>query len=232
MPSSARRQLSRAASGLSLLVLTAACGGGSAATTTATGSAAPSSAAAVIGGTAVPPVTPAPPASPTSGALQAPVPVESTPPGDIPDNIAFVTYRNPAARYSFTYPEGWARTEKGTAVTFTDKLNGIQADVTGARATPTVAAVRASEVPRLRQTQPAFELRAVEAVTLPAGIGVRLVYRRNSAPDPVTGKQVRDEVESYLIARGSSSVRLDLFGPVGSDNVDAYRTISHSLALA
>jgi len=159
------------------------------------------------------------------------VPVESNPPGDIPDNVAFVAYRNTAGRYSFTYPEGWARSESGTAVIFTDKLNGIEADTAGAPVAPTVDAVRASELPRLQQTQPAFELRTVEPVTLPAGTGVRVVYRRNSAPDPVTGRQVRDEVESYLLAGGGRSLRLDLFGPVGSDNVDAYRTISRSLAL-
>lgn len=158
------------------------------------------------------------------------MPVESNPPGDIPDNLAFVAYRNAAGRYGFTFPEGWARSERGAAVTFTDKLNGIAADSTGVPADLSVAAVRAQEVPRLRRSQPAFELRTVEAVTLPAGRGVRVVYRRNSAPDPVTGRQVRDEVESYLITSGARHVRLDLFGPVGADNVDAYRTISTSLA--
>jgi hypothetical protein len=161
------------------------------------------------------------------------VPVESNPPGDIPDNLAFVAYRNNAGGYSVTYPEGWARTERGTAVTFTDKLNGIQIDTAGAPAAPTVDGVRAGEVPRLQTTQAAFELRSVEPVRLPAGTGVRLVYRRNSAADPVTGRQVRDEVESYLIAgAGGRSLRLDLFGPVGADNVDAYRTITRSLALS
>lgn len=167
-----------------------------------------------------------------SSAVQAPVPVESNPPGDIPDDLAFVAYRNTAGGYGFTYPEGWARTEQGTAVTFTDKLNGISADSAGAPASPTVDAVRQQEVPRLQQSEPAFELKTVEPVSLPAGQGVRLVYRRNSAPDPVTGRQVRDEVESYLIAHDGKQVRLDLFGPVGADNVDAYRTISRSLALS
>jgi hypothetical protein len=160
------------------------------------------------------------------------VPVENNPPGDIPDSVAFVQYRNAAGGYAFTSPEGWARSGRGTAVTFTDKLNGISADSAGVPATVSVDSVRAQEVPRLQKTEPAFELRTVEAVTLPAGPAVRVVYRRNSAPDPVTGRQVRDEVESYLIAAGGKHVRLDLFGPVGADNVDAYRTISRSLALS
>src|SRR3954451_2711602 len=55
----------------------------------------------------------------------APVPVESNPPGDIPDNLAFVRYANPAGGYSFTHPEGWARIVSGNRVRFTDKLNGV-----------------------------------------------------------------------------------------------------------
>ncbi len=209
--------------GVAVLAVLAGCGGGSAAPAAAPP---PSSSAA---GSAPPPGGTAPtPSNPG----QSPVPVENNPPGDIPDNLAFVPYRNPAGGYGFTFPEGWARSERGTTVTFTSKLDGIAADSAGVPADLNVAAVRAQEVPRLRKTQLAFELKTVEPVSLPGGQGVRVVYRRNSAPDPVTGKQVRDEVESYLIAKGSRHVRLDLVGPVGADNVDAYRTVSQSLVLA
>ncbi len=158
--------------------------------------------------------------------------MESNPPGDIPDNLAFVLYRNAAGGYAFTYPEGWARTEAGTQVSFTDKLNGLLADTAGLPSALTVDTVRQAEIARLQQGVGAFEFRSITAVTLPAGSGVRLVYRRNSAPDPVSGRQVRDEVESYLVAGSGRQVRLDLFGPVGADNVDAYRTISQSLKLS
>lgn len=217
-----RRRPSRLplAAGVGMIVLTAGCGGGSG--TTATGTAPTSAPTPSTAGTSAAPAS-------TSGSSQAPVPVESNPPGDIPDSIAFVAYRNAAGRYGFTYPEGWARLERGSAVAFSDKLNGLAADSAGVPADLSVAAVRAREIPRLQGSQPAFELRTVEAVTLPAGRGVRVVYRRNSSPDPVTGRQERDEVESYLIASGTRRVRLDLFGPVGADNVDAYRTISSSL---
>ena len=166
-----------------------------------------------------------------NGSAQTAVPVESNPPGDIPDSIAFVGYRNAVAGYGLRYPEGWARTESGSAVSFTDKLNGVAADTAGVPAQPTVDVVRRQVVPALQSSQPAFELRAVEAVRLPAGAGVRVVYRRNSAADPVTGRQVRQEVESYLVGNGRGQVRLELFGPVGADNVDAYRTIATSLTL-
>jgi hypothetical protein len=170
-------------------------------------------------------------ASGAAGGAQTPVPVESNPPGDIPDNLAFVRYTNAAAGYSFTHPEGWAEQENGVAVTFTDKLNGITADTASIPSQLDPATVRAQEVPRLSAAEAAFELVSVDPASLPAGKGVLVVYRRNSAPDPVTGRQVRAEVQEYLVSTGTSSVRLALFGPVGADNVDAYHTIAQSLTL-
>lgn len=217
---SARRTLSLITLAMSLVLALAACGGSSASTAGhATASAGPASGAST-----------SPPAAKTSSS-QAPVPVESNPPGDIPDNVAFVSYTNPAAGYSFTHPEGWARTVSGSRVTFTDKLNGVRADTAAMPRALDEASVRSAELPRLRSTQPAFELVSVSPASLPAGNGVKVVYRRNSVPDPVTGRQVRDEVEEYLVSNGSTGVRLSLFGPVGADNVDAYQTISTSLRL-
>ena len=66
-------------------------------------------------------------------------------------------------------------------------------------------------------------------VSLPAGSGVLIVFRRNSDPDPVTGRAYRDEVQEYEILAHGKLVRMDLAGPVGADNVDAYRTMSMSL---
>lgn len=209
------RGMALCAAGIALSLSLAACGSSS-----AVGAGAPTS-----------PAAPSSAGSPAAGGSQAPVPVESRPPGDIPDNVAFVSYTNPVAGYSFTHPEGWARTEDGSTVTFTDKLNGIRAGTTTLPTTLDEATVRSQELPALQAAQPAFELVSVAPVTLPAGSGVQVVYRRNSAPDPVTGRQVRDEVQEYLVSNGASAVRLSLFGPVGADNVDAYRTISQSLAL-
>jgi hypothetical protein len=163
---------------------------------------------------------------------QAPVPFESNPPGDIPDNIAFVPYRNSTGRYRFVHPEGWAQVVHGTSVRFTDKLNGVATQVVTAHAAPSVAGARRDDVPRLRSSVPAFQLRSVSAVTLPGGDSVLIVFRRNSDPNPVTGRQYRDEVLEYLLWRGGHEIRFDLFGPVGADNVDAYRTMSDSLRLS
>jgi len=157
--------------------------------------------------------------------------VESNPPGDIPDNLAFIPYTNRPGHYSFSQPEGWARTGHGVHVRFTDKLNGVTAESVSATRAPTVSSAKASDVPRLRASVPAFRLRDITAVTVPAGRGVHMVFRRNSDPDPVTGKVYRDEVEEYAVFSQGRLVRMDLYGPVGADNVDAYRTMSQSLKL-
>lgn len=174
------------------------------------------------------PGTPSPPAG---SPVQQAVPAEKNPPGDIPDNVAFVAYRNVPGRYTFSHPEGWAETTRGATVTFTDKLNGVQAMPGTATTAPTAARAQQHDIPQLRRSQAAFELRGISAVTEPAGRGVRIVYRRNSAPDAVTGRQYRDEVERYELVSGSRAVVVELYGPVGSDNVDAYRTMITSLRL-
>ena len=101
--------------------------------------------------------------SPTRGTQKAstgpakaakPVPVENNPPGDIPDNLAFIPYANKPGHYSFTHPEGWARTGHGVRVRFTDKLNGVTAESVSAPQAPTVSSTKASDVPRLRASVP------------------------------------------------------------------------------
>jgi len=162
---------------------------------------------------------------------QSAVSAEQNPPGDIPDNLAFVPYANPAGRYSFSHPEGWAQTGRGAQVLFTDKLNGVEVQPDTSTSAPTVGGARAKDVPDLQRSQAAFELRSVTAVTVPGGSGVDIVYRRNSAADPVTGRQYRDEVQRYELVSAGREVVVELFGPVGADNVDAYRTMVQSLRL-
>ncbi len=176
------------------------------------------------------------PASPTSAGPGAPaaqkaVAPENNPPGDIPDNLAFVPYSNAGGRYSFTHPEGWLQQVKGTGVLFTDKLNGVQVTPGPATQPPTVTSARSASVPALTRSQAAFELRKVAPASVPGGTGALIVYRRNSAPDEVTGRQYRDEVQRYELVSGGHEVVVELFGPVGADNVDAYRTMITSLKL-
>ena len=57
---------------------------------------------------------------------------EVNPPGDIPDDQVFVAYTPPAGGFSVKVPEGWARSEQGGAVVFTDNLNSIRMETVAA----------------------------------------------------------------------------------------------------
>jgi hypothetical protein len=153
-------------------------------------------------------------------------------PGDIPDTTAYIPYTNTGGGYTFVHPEGWAQSEQGTSVAFTDKYNGVSASVKTANGSPDVISAQATDIPALKVSEPAFEPVSVAEATLPAGRGVLIVYRRNSPPDPVTGRSVRQEVNRYEIFSGARVVTFDLIGAVGADNVDPYKRMSQSLQLS
>lgn len=154
---------------------------------------------------------------------------EVSPAGDIPDNQAFVEYAPPGASFAVKVPEGWARTVDGKATVFTDKLNAIRIEAAPAPSAPTVETVTATTVPALRGTATGFELGSVQAVSRKAGTAIRLTYRADSSPDPVTGKTVLDDVEQYVFFHKGTAVTLTLSGPKGADNVDPWRIVTDSL---
>jgi putative hemolysin len=153
---------------------------------------------------------------------------ESSPPGDIPDDQAFVAYTPPTGTYTVKVPEGWARTDAGDHVTFTDKLNTIDIDVVAASTAPTVASAKATEVPTLEKATTCFELVDVTSTTRTSGPFVLITYRADAAPDTVTGKVVRDDVERYESWKNGKEAVLTLTGPAGSDNVDPWKIVTDS----
>ncbi|MEU1692036.1 hypothetical protein [Streptomyces hirsutus] len=163
----------------------------------------------------------------------APAPTESNPPGDIPDNQAYVTYRPAGGGFTgFTVkvPEGWARTVQKDTTVFTDKLNTVRITTATASAAPTVGSVTNTVVPQLRSQVPKFASPKVSEVNRHAGRVVLLTYQADSAKDPVTGKVVRDAFERYAYYRSGHEVDVTLSGPVRADNVDPWRIISNSFA--
>lgn len=175
----------------------------------------------------------APGASSGSGAAVATPPVrvtESNPPGDIPDNQAYVAYRPTGAPVSVKVPEGWARSVTGSTTSFSDKLNRIEIVTSKSATAPTSPDVASQDVARLKASAPSFRLGKVATVSRPAGTAVLLTYQVDSAPDPVTGKVVRDAVERYTFYRNGNRVDLSLIGPVNADNVDPWRIVSSSVA--
>jgi hypothetical protein len=159
---------------------------------------------------------------------QEPVGQEQNPPGDIPDNQAFVPYTSADGGYTVSMPEGWARKEEGPNVTFSDKLHTFTVEVTCAAAAPTVDSANRVDVPALAQKEPAFALVGIKSIDLPAGPAVLIQYQTNSAPDEVTGKQIRLDVDRYELFKDGKLAAISLRVPAGSDNVDVSNMVSRS----
>jgi hypothetical protein len=139
---------------------------------------------------------------------------EKSPPGDIPDNQAFVAYSPPGAGYSVKVPEGWARSTSGGAVTFTDKLNSVRM-----QSLPAAQAKRAAQIAGGKMT----------TVTRSAGKTTLTTYTKSSAPDPVTGKVTQDAVQRYVYIHGNRGLVLTLTGAKGADNVDPWKIVTNSV---
>jgi hypothetical protein len=151
-----------------------------------------------------------------------------SPGGDIPDTQAFVAYTPPSGLYTLKVPEGWARTEQGGTTTFADKLNRIDVSTLPAAAAPTPETARTRELPAIQAAAKGFRSPTVSAVTPPGGAAVLVAYEADSAPDPVTGKTVRDAVQRYEFWRSGTELVLTLSSPVGADNTDPWKTVVNS----
>jgi hypothetical protein len=160
--------------------------------------------------------------APTAGAT------ETSPSGDIPDTQAYTAYQPAGGGFTVKVPEGWARTTTATAASFTDKLNRIEITSAAAPAAPTFQSVTSQVVPVLKGQVPAFAVGKVSVVSRSAGQAVLLTYQGDTAPDPVTGKVVRDAFERYSFQRNGREVVLTLSGPVQADNVDPWRIVTDS----
>jgi hypothetical protein len=150
------------------------------------------------------------------------------PPGDIPDNQAFVTYTSSA--YSLKVPEGWARTQTGAATTFVDKFNAIRVEIAKSAKAPTVASATGADVAALKKTVKSFHLVKVSSVKRTAGTAVVIAYRSVSAPNAVTGKTLTTDVQRYAFWRNGKLGVLTLSAPAGSDNVDPWLKVTDSFA--
>ena len=166
-------------------------------------------------------------AAPFAQAQEAPIVQEKSPPGDIPDDQLFVTYKSPLG-FSLKIPEGWARTDAANGVSFADRYGQIAVLVKPASAAPTVVSVRANEAAELEKAGRAIKISSVSEVKLPAGSAVKIVYTSNSEPNAVTNKQIRLESERFLIMHGDKIAALTFSSPAGADNADQWTLMSQS----
>jgi hypothetical protein len=180
----------------------------------------------------LPPGVPAPDEKPVEKATgEQPVEPEKNPPGAIPDTQVFVTYKSAAGMYSLKAPEGWARTEKGTDVTFADKFDGEQVVVSKCNTAPTVESVKNNQAPAVEKAGRAVKVTEMRSKKMPNGdTACIIVYTSNSDPDPVTNKQVRlDNIVYYYYMPGMLAA-LRLWAPAGADNADQWKLISESFS--
>lgn len=173
------------------------------------------------------PITSAPSTSPPP---TSPPATEFSPPGDIPDDQVFVPYSPPGEALRVSVPEGWARSSQHGVVTFTDKLNSIGIQVVPQPSAPTVGSATRTEVPQLAASVSQYAAGDVSSVTRQAGPVVLITYQQDSAPDPVTGKVIRDAVERYEFWHAGREAIITLSGPEGADNVDPWRIVSDSVS--
>jgi hypothetical protein len=153
---------------------------------------------------------------------------ETNPPGDIPDDQVFVAYSPPSGGFSVKVPEGWARSEQGGVVVFTDNLNSVRMETVSVASAPTVASAQQGEVPAITAAARNLASARVTDVTRKAGTAVLITYRADSSPDAVTGKVRRLDVERYEFWRNGTPAILPLSGPQGADNVAPWRIVTDS----
>jgi hypothetical protein len=163
----------------------------------------------------------------TTTAAKAPT-KETLPPGDIPDNIAYVAFHSPDG-YLIKVPESFSRSTQGGGATFTDKLNTIKVESQPAKSAPTTATAKTTFVPNAQASAKGFKLVKIDTVTRSAGKAVRIVYQAESAPNAVTGKTRPNTFEEYLFFHNGRLVILTLSGPTTADNVDPWKLVSGSL---
>jgi hypothetical protein len=160
---------------------------------------------------------------------RSPIAAEKNPGGDIPDNQAFVEYRSPLG-FSIKVPEGWARREQPNDVSFRDKYNHLQVEVSAQPSAPTVASVKANQLSALQKLPKAIRIASVKKIELPAGAVVVANYSANSDANAVTNKAIRLESASYYFWKAGKLATLTLSASAGADNVDQWQLISKSFA--
>ncbi|RTL78218.1 MAG: hypothetical protein EKK35_14595 [Bradyrhizobiaceae bacterium] len=154
---------------------------------------------------------------------------ENNPPGDIPDDQVFITYKSPNG-FSLKVPEGWSRKDAPEGVSFADKYGTIDVAVKGASATPTVASVRAGEAAELEKMGHAVKISSIKEVKLASGPAIEIIYSSNSEPNPVTNKRVRLENQRFLMAHAGKLVAVTFSAPMGADNADQWKLMSNSFS--
>jgi hypothetical protein len=198
-----------------LLLAALLAAGGCGSSSSGSSSTAASGSSSAAGGTTAP-----------EGATALAADAKSAATGDIPDSQNFLTLKTQHLRFSMIYPEGWTVQEGSSGVSITGKNNLVRIALSQGAA-PTTAAVQ-EQLAALKRTTPALSTGTVKTITLKSGLAVKATYTTQSAPNPVTGKQVTLMVDRYALSHGGRVAIVELGTPTGVDNVDAYKRMIES----
>ncbi len=158
---------------------------------------------------------------------QAPIPPEKSPPGDIPDNQIFVTFKS-LMGFSIKVPEGWARAEAPGLVHFNDKYNALQVTVKPRATAPDISGLKASELADLQKMPNAIRINLINPQTLPAGQAWVVHYGSNSDVNLVTNKAIRLDNANYYFWKSGKLATVTVSAPAGADNADQWQLMSRS----
>lgn len=163
------------------------------------------------------------------GAPEKPAPIVRSANGDIPDNQVFVTFKAQNLLYEMKVPEGWATIGKSDDVKMTDAYNGIHMQIREFKGALTLQSAKTSLIPELVSHGRAVVIKKITQLKKAAGLTIAVTFESNSDPNPVTGKQIRLEGETFYFTDGKGKLAtLTLWAPYGADNVDQWNFISDS----
>jgi hypothetical protein len=197
--------------GLASVLLAGGCGGSGSSSSSNAGSSTSASSGATT--------------APEGGAALA-ADAKSAATGDIPDSQNFLTLNDQRLHIAMIYPEGWTVQEGASGVSIRDKNNLVRIALSNGPA-PTTAGVQA-QLAALKSSTPALTTGSVQTITLKSGPAVKATYTTQSAPNPVTGKQVTLMVDRYVLSHGGRVAVVELGTPTGVDNIDAYKRMIQS----
>ena len=150
---------------------------------------------------------------------------ERNPTGDVPDDQVFIRYTSSASGYSLKVPEGWASSEEGPDVNFTDKFDGVAVIVDEAAIPPTMKDV----VTRLGKAEKGFKVviqkRSRSLLVQLYLLSMNLSQRPIQSPISAFASK-----QAYAFYKNGKIAILILWAPVGADNADHWKLISESFA--
>ncbi|GEM_PF-2447271 len=156
---------------------------------------------------------------------QQTAPAAGGPGGDIPDSAVYLRYTGHT--FSIEYVEGWLQTTTAHGMLFNDKDSGVDVELGPRPRVSLWAYVQRVDLPRLAHS-PGFARGALVRDSIGGYAALHLSYRGRSAPDAVTGKTVALQIDRYYVDGPHALATITLSTPLGVDNVDAFRRISHS----